>query len=221
MIDVAHHGDNWRARHEFGWIVRLLILSEKSLLGRLRFANFQLTAGILGHQLSHIGLKQGVNIDRAERQSEGHQLLHHLGHCKTDCLGQTTHANRHINDDFAFAGLRARLTAQPARIPPVSRSLIYVAAGALALTVLFVLVLSRWPQARPPALDLPPNELMVASFDGSLPTVWSLHRAVVDPSVELDQLLDQHRGFSAAVPVEPPPRFSVSSFQTQLQMGEL
>ena len=117
--------------------------------------------------------------------------------------------------------LAAALQVQPRHRPLYPRRLLIAAGGAIALTALLAVIATQRPAYRPVMPEPAQPEISVAVFDGTLPTVWAYRRAVVDPAIEIDDLLDRHRTSGATAPVEPVPRFSVSSFHSQLQMGDL
>ena len=119
------------------------------------------------------------------------------------------------------ARLSDQLSALPVRRHPMFRTAVGIAA-ALALVVLAMVALSRRP--------IGPNEKVlkqespssaIAALDDSVPSVWNYRRAVIEPAVELDDLLDRHSRTIGPSPSASPEPFSVSSLHQQSRMGAL
>ncbi len=117
--------------------------------------------------------------------------------------------------------LAAAVKVRPARRARPWRSIVMISACGLALSGLLAIFVLRPPAAPIKTAEPPDSGWAIQSFDGSQPTVWAFRQAVVEGAVEVDSLLDRHSASGAATPIEQPPRFSVSSFRTQLPKGEL
>src|SRR5688572_27884654 len=117
------------------------------------------------------------------------------------------------------AKLSARLSVQSARPRAMSRTAVGIAV-ALALLVLAMVGLPRRPAG-------PNGEIArhassssaVSALDDSAPSVWNYRRAVIEPAVELDELLDRHRRASSRPAGAASESFSVSSLHQQSRMG--
>ena len=118
--------------------------------------------------------------------------------------------------------LAAALMAKPAarRRAYPTQALLTATAG-LALTGLIVVMLARRTAERPSSTGDDHAAATDTAFDASVPTVWAYHRAVVDPQINLEELLDQHRGPAFGPMTTQSRAFPVSAFNNQSWRGEL
>ena len=118
------------------------------------------------------------------------------------------------------ARLSARLSPRPARRHPPIRTAVGIAV-ALALAVLVMVSLPRRPTGpKGDAAGQASSSSAVALLDESAPSVWNYRRAVIEPAVDLDELLDRHRRASDR-PGASAESFSVSSLHYHSRMGDL
>lgn len=149
-----------------------------------------------------------------------------------------------MSDDFQLeqelAELRPRAASPELRARVASRlvnwradrwrRVVWSVAGIASGIALVALVMVGMPRRRsePEAEGMVrlSNSSIPPRFDALAPTVWNYRRATIDPGVELDQLLDQHRLSEQPLnrreprPASPEP-LSVSSFHQQSRRGEL
>lgn len=149
-----------------------------------------------------------------------------------------------MSDDFQLeqelAGLQPRAASPELRARVASwlvirpadrrRSVVWALAGIAGGIALVVLVLVVTPRRRTePGAEGPArlsSSTVQPRFDASAPTVWNYRRATIEPGVELDQLLDQHRLSEQRLNRHElrhpsPEPLSVSSLHQQSRRGEL
>jgi hypothetical protein len=121
--------------------------------------------------------------------------------------------------------LEQRLAAALGSQPVVGRrayrpQALMAAAAGLALAGLLMVALTRQTPKRPQPTD-DRAAIADAALDASIPTVWAYHRALVDPDVDLNDLLDHHRRQALGPRTTESTEFPVSSFNTHAWRGEL
>lgn len=117
--------------------------------------------------------------------------------------------------------IEAELTVHPAKRSFSDQRWAWAVAGGVLALVLLLAVLSSLRHANTETDLVHQNIPIPIALDPSRPSVWAYHRALADPAVDLNELLDEHRGTPLEHPAAQPSAFPVSSFKQPSWMGEL